>query len=295
MKKQLSWMLFLMVAVGLSILWGCWPRRPQAGALPPFEAPALTGIVEEEVDGDTIKVRLDDGTLETLRYLGINAPELGECYAEEATEINRALVIDRRVWLETDQEERDQYDRLLAYVYLDNQGDAMVNLMLLAIGAVDIEIREPNTRYEAVLVQMRDLARQLNLGLWSRCVAQATVRITRVYPNPPGGDRPDPEPWKEWIEICNKGGSSIDISGWSLTDEEGFYYFPSDTVLNSVGEETACLKVTGREYNPSGDVHDLFLSNSGDEVILRNKEGKEVDRCEFGKTDEDVIIHCSDP
>lgn len=130
---------------------------------------------------------------------------------------------------------------------------------------------------------------------------QAHVVISKVYPNPPGRDRPDPEPWQEWIEVCNKGEAAADISEWSLTDNEGVYYFPSETcctsgtILGSAGTETACLTVTGKEYNSSGNTRELFLSNSGDEVILRDKVGKEVDRCEFGETEQGEIIQCSDP
>lgn len=263
-----------------------------SNGLPPFPAPQLAGTVSEVIDGDTIKVHLSSGETETVRYLSINTPELAEdeCYARKAREINFALVQGRQLYLETDQEQRDQYGRLLAYVYLDEQGHAMVNLMLIAIGAADIEIREPNTRYENIFRQMRDLARSLKLGLWSECTASATVRITRVLPNPVGE-----EPDDEWIEVCNKGPEAVDISGWQLTDNEGVYSYPNGTVLAPPGQENECKVVTGKEYNPTGNPRDLFLSNSGDEVILRNAGGKEVDRCEFGKTSEGQIVICADP
>ena len=59
-----------------------------------------------------------------MRYLGINTPEIGQPYAEEARAYNEALVAGREVWLETDAQETDQYGRLLAYVWLGDRDTA---------------------------------------------------------------------------------------------------------------------------------------------------------------------------
>ncbi|MBS3788526.1 thermonuclease family protein [Candidatus Bipolaricaulota bacterium] len=88
------------------------------------------------IDGDTIKVRLKTGTTE-VRYTGIDTPETRgevERYGEEAKNYNKNLVADKTVWLELGEKERDQEDRLLAYVYLDKAKKSMVNAILLAQG-----------------------------------------------------------------------------------------------------------------------------------------------------------------
>ena len=65
---------------------------------------ALVGRVVSIVDGDTIKVRIGDRT-ETVRYIGMNTPELHhptkgvEPLAREATEANRKLVESQTVRL----------------------------------------------------------------------------------------------------------------------------------------------------------------------------------------------------
>ena len=43
-------------------------------------ASAGTGRVSRVVDGDTIKVRLDDGRYERVRYIGIDTPGVGQAW-----------------------------------------------------------------------------------------------------------------------------------------------------------------------------------------------------------------------
>jgi len=62
-------------------------------------------------------VVLEDG--ERLRYIGIDAPELDECYGQEALWTNINLVKDKPIMaLYFDRQLRDPYGRLLAYAYL---------------------------------------------------------------------------------------------------------------------------------------------------------------------------------
>lgn len=60
------------------------------------------GKVVAVIDGDTIKVSID-GKVQTVRYIGINAPERGQLGADEATQLNRRLVMDKWVRMEADQ------------------------------------------------------------------------------------------------------------------------------------------------------------------------------------------------
>ena len=68
-------------------------------------------------DGDTIRVRLDDGTVERVRYVGIDAPEIAhpqdgiaaECFGPEAASADAALVDGHEVWLERDVSDRDRF------------------------------------------------------------------------------------------------------------------------------------------------------------------------------------------
>ena len=104
-------------------------------------------IVKTVIDGDTIE--LNNG--EKLRYIGVDAPEFqsskknAEQFAEEAFQANRKMVENRKVKLEFDVEQRDQYGRLLAYVYTED--GIMVNEWLVANGYAKTVVFPPNVRY----------------------------------------------------------------------------------------------------------------------------------------------------
>lgn len=112
----------------------------------------------------------------------------------------------------------------------------------------------------------------------------ADVVIDSMLPNPSGS-----EPDNEWIKLCNRGSEDADIGGWTLSDGEGTYTIPSGTTLKA-GE---CLKIPGDEYNPTGDTQDLFLANSGEEVVLRDAGGSEADSCRYSNAGSDEVINCN--
>jgi hypothetical protein len=80
-------------------------------------------MVARVVDGDTIDLR--NGS--TVRLVGIDTPERGECGYEQASQNMASLVLGRRVRLTVSDEDTDRYGRLLRYVN---------------IGAVDAGLRQ---------------------------------------------------------------------------------------------------------------------------------------------------------
>ena len=126
--------------------------------------------VQKVIDGDTII--LADGR--KVRYIGIDAPETGrglngkkECYADEATKQNKALVFGKKVRLLSDQSDRDKYNRLLRYVYVE---DVLINEKLVEYGAAIAKRYEPNVRYQGKLQNAQKQAKEQKNGLWSKCV-----------------------------------------------------------------------------------------------------------------------------
>jgi micrococcal nuclease len=74
------------------------------------------------IDGDTIAIELN-GQTERVRLIGINTPERGKSpqfFAEEAYAFTKSMAEGKKVRLEYDAESRDEYERLLAYVYLED-------------------------------------------------------------------------------------------------------------------------------------------------------------------------------
>jgi micrococcal nuclease len=117
-------------------------------------------------DGDTILIN----TNQKVRYLGIDAPEIGygakksEFMAVAAHEENIRLVKKRKVTLEFDRERTDQYGRLLAYVYLEN--GEMVNALLIRKGLAHVAVKLPNLKYFQPFLNFQRLAMEERIGIW---------------------------------------------------------------------------------------------------------------------------------
>ena len=132
-----------------------------------------TAQVVRVIDGDTIDVRMtQSGEVARIRYIGIDTPEpyrdgVPACFSAEATMANKNLVDGKTVMLVSDQEDSDQYDRLLRYVYV---GDDMINEELLAGGYATVLPIEPNTKYAQSFKALADTARVAEVGLWGTCV-----------------------------------------------------------------------------------------------------------------------------
>ena len=139
------------IAVGLAIGYGVWHADNS------LYDQALVIMV---IDGDTVE--LADGR--HVRYLGIDTPEVGDYYAEEATARNRDLVEGKTIELQRGSRDQDDYGRLLRYVYVDG---IFVNAELVAEGYATAYIFEPDDRYSQVLVQLEQYARIRELGLWA--------------------------------------------------------------------------------------------------------------------------------
>ncbi len=128
----------------------------------------MEGIVKYVIDGDT--VILTNG--EKVRYVGIDTPERGQCWYRQAKEFNRKLVSGKKVRLERDKSNRDRYQRLLRYVYVQNSSDEkeiFVNLELVKAGLARAKEYKPDTKYASILKQAESYAKINKIGLWGGC------------------------------------------------------------------------------------------------------------------------------
>jgi micrococcal nuclease len=125
-------------------------------------------LVKRVIDGDTIV--LADGR--RVRYIGINAPELGnesgpaERFGPEARDYNRKLMSGEKIRLEFDCERHDQYGRILAYVFLPD--DTFVNAELVKSGNAYCVFKRPNTKYDSLLLRLQQEAMTGKAGLWEK-------------------------------------------------------------------------------------------------------------------------------
>ncbi len=144
------------------------------------------------IDGDTIDIDLN-GKTERLRLMGIDTPETKDprkpvqCFGAEASEHAHKLLDGKKVRLEAEasQGERDKYDRLLRYVYLED-GTSYNKQIILDGYAHEYTYNIPY-KYQAEYKQAQKDAEIAQRGLWSPSTCsgdtqQAAKQITPAQP-----------------------------------------------------------------------------------------------------------------
>jgi len=122
--------------------------------------------VRRVYDGDTIE--LENGI--HVRYIGINAPEIahqdkpGEPFGPEALAFNEKMVLSKPVRIRADLETSDQYNRRLAYVFL--QDGTFVNLEIVRNGLAYVLYKAPNIAYDAALLKSQQESMKTGKGMW---------------------------------------------------------------------------------------------------------------------------------
>ena len=117
--------------------------------------------VKRVVDGDTIE--LANGQI--VRFVGVNAPNNGDPFEEEATEANQKLVQGKTVTFEYDAYTSDRFGRVLAYPFVDGKN---VVVELARQGMVKVTIYEDRRKlkYQDELLRTQDEAKKKKLGIW---------------------------------------------------------------------------------------------------------------------------------
>ncbi|MEQ9264433.1 MAG: PKD domain-containing protein [Balneolaceae bacterium] len=105
------------------------------------------------------------------------------------------------------------------------------------------------------------------------------VLFSEVFYDTPGTDSQE-----EWIEIYNGTGSDVDLSSWTITDNNGtgsVYTFPANTTILDATYLTVAINSTGFNalYSFDADIYGSIpaLNNTGDALLLKNDSGQTVD------------------
>lgn len=170
----------------LALLFLVTATQPPTGAPGPCTQPArpdglLPARVVRVVDGDTVRVWVA-GREERVRLVGVDAPErfpgphleqqarqLGKSpdellrWAHAAYAFARQRLRGQRAALELDAEERDQFGRLLAYLWV---GGVQFNVELVREGYAWVRLVPPNLRHARLLFACQHEAQEARRGLW---------------------------------------------------------------------------------------------------------------------------------
>lgn len=135
------------------------------------------------VDGDTIIVEDSTGAHKRVRMIGIDTPESvaqeeerNNEYGVMASDYTKELLSKAgTIYLEYDIDSDDQYDRVLAYVWLEDVNDtfnveniknSMVNAIIVENGYGIAKKYEPTVAHDYVLAELMSEADENNVGLW---------------------------------------------------------------------------------------------------------------------------------
>jgi micrococcal nuclease len=164
------------IVIGLSCAAGCAPESSRSTGMPAGANAVVTAIV----DDDTIEVDVGDRD-ERVRLIGIDTPEVAhpafgdrqanaaECFGEDALRYTgELLTVGSGVRLERDVVARDDYGRLLAYVYRASDG-AFVNYEIVRQGFAQPLTIAPNNTFAELFVEAARSAEHDDVGLWRAC------------------------------------------------------------------------------------------------------------------------------
>jgi hypothetical protein len=239
----------------------------------------------EIVDGDTLYVSGPLGELE-VRLVGVNTPEAGECFSEEATDALADLVTGNDLVLVVDRSDVDQFGRALRYVETTDGVD--VGAELVANGFAIARRYPPDDARAGLYAELQQTAQREGRGLWAPDACGANdldgveVEI-EVNADAPGDDGQNLN--GEWVRFTNAGVEEIDLAGWEVADESASHRYTFDDLRLAPGADVTLFSgcgpddETARYWCVSGSA---VWNNSGDTIFLRDPNGNIVASLSYG-------------
>ncbi|MFA4996471.1 MAG: thermonuclease family protein [Patescibacteria group bacterium] len=145
--------------------------------------------ISSVVDGDTVKVNIN-GTIETLRLIGMDTPETVDprksvqCFGKEASNKAKELLTGKKVRIEKDssQGEFDKYNRRLAYIYRED--GLFFNKYMIEQGYAHEYTYNTPYKYQTEFKASQKSAQENLRGLWSpdTCNGDTTSATTTTTP-----------------------------------------------------------------------------------------------------------------
>ena len=242
--------------------------------LPPNAEPATVTSI---TDGDTLDIAMADGTIHPVRLIGVNSPEGGECWGSESTIALATLVPEgSRIGLTADVSDRDQYDRLLRYVWV---GGLSINEELVRRGAAISRRYLPDIAMASRFETAQADAKSGGLGLWAPDACgppvNASLTVVGLAYDASGDDNTNLN--EEWIRVRNDGDNIVDLTGWGIKDESASnrYSFP-DGFTVSPGETITIHSGCGDDFGSQlfwCSIGSAVWNNDGDTAFLTDPSG----------------------
>ena len=218
--------------------------------------------VASVVDGDTFYL----GNGDKVRMLGINTPESGRPYAQEATDFLTNMILGKEVTLVNDSKngDSDSYGRLLAHVYVN---DTFVNYEIIKAGYAFWYPYTSGTDLDAEYEAAQAFASNNTVGLWTKSSYNLTIDYIEYDPE---GD----EAVGEYLVLTNHESYNVSMVGWFLQDEAAQTAYEFNFTISN---NTSIRIYTGDGTDNSTTLywgwHQGIWNNSGDFAIIQDENG----------------------
>lgn len=216
-------------------------------------------IVEKIIDGDTIVIE----NKTSVRLLGINSPEKGELYYEEAKKFLEDSVLNEKVYLEFGTKRYDQYNRILGFVFLGNKN---MNIELVKQGFANVYILDYK-RYEKQLrAAWQDcIKNKKNLCESSENVCASCIKLKEFNHK------------NQEVIFYNNCNFECELTKWQIKDEGRKKFIFPEFILK--GNSSIMIKIGEGNNSPNvlfWEEDDYIWTEAGDTLFLRDNEGKLV-------------------
>ena len=229
--------------------------------------------VVEILDGDTF----DLGNEERVRIIGINTPEKGRPFSDEATDALSEMIMGKEVTLVNDSknDDVDSSGRLLRHVYVEPYGIS-VNYEMIRTGMAFWYPYSSGTDMDESYQEAQESAAYDHVGLWTE--SQYNITIDYIEYDPEGSEVDG-----EYLIITNHDNYNINMEGWYLQDEAARTAYEFNYTLE--------INTSVRIYTGSGEDNQTMLfwgwyqgiwNNGGDMAILQDENGLMVDYYRYG-------------
>jgi micrococcal nuclease len=139
--------------------------------------------VVEVNDGDTVVIRMEGKTYRT-RLIGIDAPEMGQKPWGRKARKHLLEILNASggmIKVETDVTKLDKYDRLLAYLWRDDE--TLINEVMLRDGYAVLFTIQPNSKHVDRLKKAQHAARVNHSGIWGPDgLAEKPIEYKKAHP-----------------------------------------------------------------------------------------------------------------
>ncbi len=221
-------------------------------------------FVEKVIDGDTIICNN-----QTIRLLGINAPEKNEGYFFEAKNFLSSRIKNKKVYLKFSKQYYDKYHRILAYIFLNNTN---INREIVKHGLANPYFPQGN-----------DFFTESFFNAWVECIDE-NVNLCKE-----SKDRcSECIILKEFsfsqqkVTLFNKCNFSCDLTGWILKEEgRKKFVFPNFTlkpfedvsivVSGNCAQNCFIWNSKAPVWTETGDT--LFLRDRFNDLVLWKRVG----------------------